>query len=391
MAKIFDPRRVLRKISNALLRQCYERHGAADGIPWDELRETQIEPMFSAWQQMPDDKRRHIQLVLQDINELADERGMVVLVEELRRTSSELLDTFNALESHADRAMWCYLNALGVFTVAAYFARAEALARGRYWIKRNSLPKQAINVTPVIRETLEQELKQFYWNEQLRGRVCKVEHYSRAGGSEYFFAYLDDYPDAPVVFDDQDHLTRSKERRVFDNVFVFSPQNGSLETYVKGGRKVWEPLHERFCKAVLGVKVGPADPLRPAYVLDHLLRPDRVMRTDPTHRIASVAITRVRLVPSGRPSEYLELGLDRERGITRIDSAIDEYLNTRRLHPGSVAVKQMSFLLKFSEGGPCRQMTFSVSCPNSCDLKSRPDEMRAIGEHCLRLWGVTNE
>ena len=124
MAKVFDPRRVLRKISNALLRQCYERHGAADGIPWDELRETQVEPMFAAWQQMPDDKHRHIQLVLQDINELADERGMVVLVEELRRTSSELLETFNAMESQADRAMWCYLSARGVFNVAAYFARA---------------------------------------------------------------------------------------------------------------------------------------------------------------------------------------------------------------------------------------------------------------------------
>ena len=37
-----------------------------------------------------------------------------------------------------------------------------------------------------------------------------------------------------------------------------------------------------------------------------------------------------------------------------------------------------------------RPLMFSVSCPNSCGLKSKPDERRAIGERCLRLWEVTH-
>lgn len=391
MAKDFDPRRILRKVSNSLLRVCFERNGVVDGIPWDDLGETQVEPIFAAWQKMPEDKRRHIHIVLLDINELADERGVRVLVEEIQRTASDRLDEFHAITGQADRAMWTYLNVKMAFVVAAYFARAEALSTGRYWIKRNSLPKQAIAVTHDQKEALKAELAGFYWDEQLRGRICEIEHYTRSGGSEYFFAYLDDYPDDPVVFDEEGHLVRSKERRVFDNVFVFNPGDGSLEMYAKGGKKVYEPLQQRFCKAVLGLDVGPADPQKPAYTLDHLLRPDRVMRTDPADRIISVAITRVRLAPLGRPSEYIELGLDRARGVNRIDDAIAEYLNTNRLHPGSVTVKQMAFLLRFAEGAPCRQMTFNVSCPNSCDLKGRPDEQRAIGERCLRLWEVNRE
>ncbi|MCK6477373.1 MAG: site-specific DNA-methyltransferase [Phycisphaerales bacterium] len=297
MAKDFDPRRILRKVSNSLLRVCFERNGVIEGIPWDDLGETQVEPIFAAWQKMPEDKRRHIHLVLLDINELADERGVRVLVEEIQRTAPDRLDEFHAITGQADRAMWTYLNVKMAFVVAAYFARAEALSTGRYWIKRNSLPKQAIAVTQDHREALKTALAEFYWDEQLRGRICEIEHYTRSGGSEYFFAYLDDYPDDPVVFDDDGHLVRSKERRVFDNVFVFNPGDGSLEMYAKGGKKVYEPLQQRFCKAVLGLDVGPADPQKPAYTLDHLLRPDRVMRTDPGDRIISVAITRVRLAP----------------------------------------------------------------------------------------------
>lgn len=388
MAKDFDPRRILRKISNSLLRVCFERNGVVEGIPWDDLGETQVERIFAVWQKMPEDKRRHIHIVLLDINELADERGVKVLVEEIQRAAPDRLSEFHAITGQADRAMWTYLNVKMAFVVAAYFGRAEALSTGRYWIKRNSLPKQALSVTDDHKAALKATLTEFYWDEQLRGRTCEVEHYTRIGGSEYFFAYLDDYPDDPVVFDEQGHLVRSKERRVFDNVFVFNPSDGSLEMYAKGGKKVYEPLQRRFCKAVLGLDVGPADPQRPAYTLDHLLRPDRAMRTDPADRIVSAVITRVRLAPLGRPSEYVELGLDRGRGINRIDQAIAEYLNTTRLHPGSVSVKQMAFMLRFSEGAPCRQMTFSVSCPNSCDLKSRPDDQRAIGERCLRMWEV---
>lgn len=233
-----------------------------EGIPWDDLGETQVEPIFAAWQKMPDDNRRLVQLVLQDINELADERGVKVLVEEIQRIAPDRLAEFDAIVGQADRAMWTYLNVKMAFVVAAYFARAEALSTGRYWITRNSLPKEAIAVDDSHKAALKAALAEFYWDRQLRGKICEIEHYTRIGGSEYFFAYLDDYPDDPVVFDDTGHLVRSKERRVFDNVFVFNPSDGTLDVYAKGGKKVYEPLQQRFCKAVLDVDTGPADPKR---------------------------------------------------------------------------------------------------------------------------------
>ena len=50
MAKDFDPRRILRKISNSLTRVCFERAGVVAPIPWDDMGETQVAPIFSARQ-----------------------------------------------------------------------------------------------------------------------------------------------------------------------------------------------------------------------------------------------------------------------------------------------------------------------------------------------------
>jgi CxxC motif-containing protein len=32
-----------------------------------------------------------------------------------------------------------------------------------------------------------------------------------------------------------------------------------------------------------------------------------------------------------------------------------------------------------------------VSCPNTCDLKSKPEEMQVIGDRCIRTWGILND
>jgi hypothetical protein len=35
-----------------------------------------------------------------------------------------------------------------------------------------------------------------------------------------------------------------------------------------------------------------------------------------------------------------------------------------------------------------KTMTFNVSRPNTCDLKSKPDDVRVVGERCIQRWGI---
>jgi hypothetical protein len=44
-------------------------------------------------------------------------------------------------------------------------------------------------------QALAKALSRYYWPNEMRGQHCQVEHYTRPGGNEYFFAYLDNWPD----------------------------------------------------------------------------------------------------------------------------------------------------------------------------------------------------
>lgn len=133
-----------------------------------------------------------IQVVLQDANELAEERGQWVLAKELAWRFPEKLPVFAGWQSLADKAQWAYLEARAAFDEAALFARAEALGSGQFAARWNSLPPGEIAVNGPMVASLEKSICDYYWQKELRGQVCRVHHDQRPGGAEYFFAYLPD-------------------------------------------------------------------------------------------------------------------------------------------------------------------------------------------------------
>ena len=182
MSHSYDPRRLLRQISNQLLRALFARHDVLQNLPWDEMTETRIEPVFAAWQKLPDAKRKEIQVILQDVHALADGRGLRIFAEEIHRRFPDRAGEFAAHEGRLDKALWAYLTLPDVFEQAALFARADALMGGRYWVKRNSLPRGPVDITADRLAELQQALRDHYWPAEMRGKHCKVEHYERKDG-----------------------------------------------------------------------------------------------------------------------------------------------------------------------------------------------------------------
>ena len=392
MAKQFDPRKVLRDVSNGLLRDLFARRGVLKDIPWDKMAETQVAPVFEGWQKMPEPDRLEVQVILQDVNELAGERGMNVLIEEVHRWAPDRVGELAALVGRHDKAMWVYLNLPDAFDEAAMFARADALAAGRYWVKRNSLPKKDIVADEKLRGALANALTEYYWPAQMRGQHCSVEHYQRANGTEYFFAYLDDYPDSHIVFDDAGQMQKRSDRYAFSNVFAYCPTAGALELFAKGGKKVITPLQMLFCKAVLDEDVEPADPAESAYQLDHLTNRGVPLPTDPADRVAEVQVRSLRLEIVGSPRRRITLDADPRGHRGDIHQMIERYLNGEDLPLSKLRVVHAKFCLTFMHEGKGRAKTLAFSVGrNSCNLKSKTDEMRAIGERCLKLWGIVND
>ena len=153
MAKPFDPRKVLKQIANSLLREFFTRRGELADVPWDQLSEHRIEPVFAGWLALSDAKQREVQMIIRDVNELADHRGVAVLAEGILARHPDRAEDFSAQRSKADKAMWSYLHAPEVFNDAAMFARADALTGGRLWNRRNGLPKRQLD-DPELLESL---------------------------------------------------------------------------------------------------------------------------------------------------------------------------------------------------------------------------------------------
>lgn len=393
MARMFEPRKVLKQIANPLLREFFARRGELAEVAWDDLSEHKVEPVFEAWQALPERQKLEVQVILRDINELADHRGMAVLAEEILWRNPSLADDFKAQASKQDKAMWVYLHLPEAFNEAALFARADALAAGRHWKRRNNLPSVALDVTQGMLDSLGEALTSFYGPKQMRGRYCKVVHYRRQGGADYFFAYLDDYPDKHIVFDgDSDQPTVRSDRYAFENVFVYNADDGSMEVFAQGGKPVWEPLQQAFCTSVLGRDVDPADPLRPTFRLDHLLTPDFPLPLEATDGVEEARITRMRIAPRGSAG-YVEVKADPKASRNDIYRKIERWLRTENVGTDGVKVLSASFSMRFSHDGPGRAPTlsFDVSAPNSSNLKSKPDEHRTVGERCLKRWGVTDD
>ncbi|MFG0327806.1 MAG: hypothetical protein ACF8SC_11130 [Phycisphaerales bacterium JB037] len=393
MAKSFDPRKVLKQIANPLLREFFSRRGELLDVPWDQITEHKIEPVFEGWQALPDAKQREVQMIIRDINELADHRGVAVLAEGILAHHPDRAAEFSAQRSKADRAMWSFLYTPEVFNDAAMFARADALTGGRWWKRRNGLPKGQLEDPASLCGPLSEALSSVYAPTQLRGKQCLVEHYRRADGADYFFAYLDDYPDKHLVFDDDDSQPTVRwDRYAFENMFVYSGDEGVLEIVAPGGGKMWPTLQVAFCKAVLKKDIAPVDPLKPSYRLDHLLQHNCPLPTDPADRVEEARITRLRIVPRGGAG-HIEIKADPRGDRNDIYRKMDRWLRRENLPVESLRVVQATFSLRFVHSGVGRQptLTFEVSVPHSSNLKSKPEEARTIGQRCLRRWEVTDD
>ena len=392
MAKHFDLRKQLRLHDKGLLRRLFAEQKELFEFPWDSIKPHEVNPLVEAWEGLDEDKRKQVQVILQDVHELADERSHKVLTEDLEWRYPGKLRVFAEQKSLLDKALWAYLEARQAFDEAAIFARAEALRNGQFANRWNSLPPKKIKLTDAMREALQEEIRTYYWNKELRGEVCRVHHYPRANGAEFFFAYLPDWPDKRLVFDTDGNLTPREESYTFTNVFIYLPDEGAIEMIAKGGKKVHLPLRKAFCKTVLGVDVEDDEPIRPSYKLDHLLDPQFAFTTDPEDCIAAVRLRRMRIAPMmGAPAiEYVEPKFLEDASHAEVMMAIYQLLAAFELNRAAVNVTHVTIQLHFLGDGrrQPKTMTFSISCPNTCDLKSKPDDVRVVGERCVKRWGI---
>jgi hypothetical protein len=361
-------------------------------FPWDHWIESDVEPLYEAWLALPEADRATVELSFREIDALACKDGIQLLVEEGQFHSDDLTEALGPLEGLHAKALFAFLHHAILFGNATRLLQAQSLST-RYWNKRNHLPRQAPNLSKEAILGLRAALSAYYRHNQGRGEHCTVEHYLRAGGQHYFFAYPDDYADIYLGHADG-RLVRRPQRPAFQVVFVYDPEAGSLDLYAHGNRFLRADLQEIFAREILGQDLGPELPREHAYELNGLKSRSFAFPADLADGIAEVRVSRLRLSQLGQERRRLVLEGDPKRGPHDVYDMLDAWVPEAVVPRSLFNVTQVTLsvrLVEVAANGRPKALTFNVSYPDACTLKSQPEELRLLGEKYLKRWGINRE
>jgi hypothetical protein len=388
MSRQYSPKSFLRHVPNQLLKQFFERRGHLSHILWYTFNETEIDLIYRAWQTLPEQHRVDIERTFQAIDEKACEAGIKALVEEAPFHRVDLASQLDPLKGFHHKAMWAYLHYAQVFELAALFHYVERLPN-RSWVHVTHLPLTVPDASAENLRALEGALSDYYQREQGRGRRCTVECHLRGERYHYFFAYPDDYADIYVGYGDDGRFVRRPQKRAFEVVFVFDDQDGTLDLYAQGDRRLKADLRRLFCTVALHTDGGAGQWCEPTYDLSLLRSRSFPFPTDPTDGIEEVRIRRMRL-SLGNGARRVILEADPKADREDVYDMMDEYLSDKCLRHAAAAVTQVTlqFQLAPRGGGKRKKMEFDVTFPDTCTVKSLPEDQRLLGEKYLRQWGI---
>lgn len=392
MTNMFDLRNQLKTHDHGLLRQLFDSRGELKELDWSTVRKSYVEPIMAAIRCLPPPNQRLVQVLMRRIANLADNRGLKVIREELSQRHPTMVPTWGALKNRADKVLWVYLNARDAFDEAAVFARADALSATRYFTRWSRPPCEPIQVSEAIVDALEAGLRAHYSNKEMPCAHCEVHHYTRLNGDEYFFAYLPNWPENFMVFNDDGELESLDIPTAFTNLFVYEPSSGALEMIATGGLPAQQELRRVFYKALCGQEIEDGNPDKPEYMLDHLLDSGFSFKHDAADCIENVCVCQVLLIPLVDVGGLDGLQARFRPGLAWSESLriIDDLLAGRDLSRQQVAIDLIQVRIRFLGDGERRgkSVTIRIS-PRSCDLKREDDEdVQVVAGRCLKRWRI---
>lgn len=389
MANDYAPRQFLRQVQIEVLKEYFTRRKVLGGVEWDELREAEIEPIYDAWQALPEQTREEIEFEFRNVYGMATGNGVRAIIEEGHFHGLDLTDDLNEQDGYVNKAFWTLLEHPDVFDVAQLMNRADHLNR-KYLRKRKDIPKKEPDVSQKALKELADAISAYYRENQGRGQHCSAETYLRAGRYHYIFVYPQDYTDTFIGYDNQGNFQRKPQNRAFEVIYIYDSEGGTLDLYVQGGKELVRDLQKLFGRAILGEELGEEKRDSVPYNLNGLKRRDFSFSTEPADRVKGVKVTAMRLSLLGNPRKRITF----ESGPKDPKAGIYDFMNTA-LHEQrlplsmvnvSAAVIQMIF--ENTNGGRRdeRTLSFRITHPNSCNLKYSPEEL--LARKYLKEWQI---
>lgn len=387
MSRHFSVPKILRMTPNRLLQEFFQRLGHhLLCLDWRKLGERQTEPMLISLSMLSRQAQDEIEAALAQIYDLACTSGWQAIAE-VARAEGEAQSFFDALDRACpyERAMRVWLDHPRLFEQAALIHQVENLTR---WRKRTGLPASSPRITPDSIRELSVALSQCLKREEGRGHNCTVEYFRRRDSADVFVAYPDDFVQTIDMHDERGQLAPRCIRQTFEIVFALQPDEGTLELYAQVTPALKPKLESVFAQVILGTDLDLPSRGR-AYDLNRLKDRYFCLETDPVDHL-SASITRLRLdVPHYGRFTVEPAGAGQGGDVFEV---IDECLNDNAVRWEDVNISLATFRFQFEAVGSRKSgaLTFDVTHPDHCCVRSRQPERVELTRKYLRRWRIAH-
>ncbi len=138
MSRQYSLRNFLRRAPQALLRDYLAQQGLGNDIDWKYLSPNNVEPVFSVIREADAVAQEKINLAFQEIHDMADESGILTIIQEAKDCGNEidLAEALKEMSSCYEKAFWVFLNHQAIFSTA----RIIDIPNDRRTTKRGGFP-----------------------------------------------------------------------------------------------------------------------------------------------------------------------------------------------------------------------------------------------------------
>lgn len=348
----------------------------------DETKEECADRLMEFMGKQEEKVRDRVFMDFEYINSLSSENHIAALC-----NHSPSIDREGVIEKRAqnndERALLAYLNYSDEFD--EYYSRANIESTA---VKELTIPEdKALPITDITDakvSAFESKVQEVY-RASYKGEQCKIKTF-RDNDSIILRAYLEDLPTRDTAFVKGKLDEKIPRKPVFDAIFVYKPELTMLGVRAIGGKDVVSKLQKLFCKHFLGIENINTNVER--YTLAPVKDLAKLnLVADASYGVERAYLKSIRLVHGGVPHKlFIDVGgKENYTNASAVQSILKELgLDTSK----GWDVESIKITIVFKQVGKGRrkQVQVSITPPNTCDLKNRPQD--DVVRKLLKDWGI---
>jgi len=358
----------------------------AKDVDWDSDDESIRKSLLTLSEGIPIEKVALLGSDTERINSLTDELGQTILKHFVR---DEELKEYYQLENEYERVLWLFLKDTERFVQVEDSWYTDTRRQGRMWDAFVGPEDLDISADVDDLSSFKNKVMDLF---RAVGNI-KVDVYkrNRPDGEDneveiiQIMVYREDLPNTQLTFDENKKLTSKIVRPVKEVALTYEPKNGHIEIIAEGTehrRAIARIFSETLLKSLIE---GDKIPLK-QYDIQSLLKP-RTLSFDSEDGIESVKVTMLKISPPNSNNNVtLDVATKEERSIYDLSK---EYFGDNDPLKSGFRLRQVRISIKFMPDHESRRgkvMHVKIREPNGCDLKSKSQKEKLIGDKYLDQW-----